>query len=107
IWVTDLTGALHLVAREGNLFDVNSDPTIEDLRTIRSTELEWYSGGGEDGFGSSFNNSGELAFALEFTDFTAGAFIVSTAIPEPTTIVLIGSVCAGLVIMRRAIVPAR
>ncbi len=74
IWVTDLTGALRLVAREGDLFDVNDDPMIEELRTVFLTKL---SGGG-------FNNAGELAIALTFTDNSGGVFVISTAVPEPS-----------------------
>lgn len=101
IWVTDLSGALTLVTREGDLFDVNDDPNIEDLRTVQFTQLEWYSGGGEDGYGSSFNSSGELAIALQFTDPTSGGFVIDTAVPEPSTLLLVGCAAAALSFARR------
>jgi hypothetical protein len=96
IWVTDLSGVLTLVAREGGLFDVNDDPNVQDFRTVRFTQLEWYSGGGEDGYGSSFNSSGELAIALSFTDFSSGGLVINTAVPEPSTLLLVG--CAAAVL---------
>ncbi len=101
IWVTDLQGNLRLVAREGDLFDVSDDPNIEDLRTVRSTELWWYSGGGEDGYGSAFNNAGELANALSFTDSSGGAFVISTAVPEPSIVLMLPTALLFMRICRR------
>jgi hypothetical protein len=83
IWATDLTGDLRLVAREGDLFDVNDDPMIEELRTVFLTKLAG-GGGGEDGDSTAFNDAGELAFALTFTDNSGGVFVTSTAVPEPS-----------------------
>jgi hypothetical protein len=74
IWATDLGGALRLVAREGDLFDVNDDPMIEELRTVFLTKLA----------GTGFNNAGELVIALTFTDNSGGVFVISTAVPEPS-----------------------
>ncbi len=31
IWATDVNGEIQLIARQGDLFDVNDDPLIEDL----------------------------------------------------------------------------
>ncbi|HEX2474975.1 MAG TPA: choice-of-anchor tandem repeat NxxGxxAF-containing protein [Lacipirellulaceae bacterium] len=81
IWVTDLSGALRLVAREGDLFDVNDDPMLEDLRTVFLTKLS----------GPGFNNAGELAIALTFTDNSGGVFVISTAVPEPSFAILLAT----------------
>jgi hypothetical protein len=89
IWATDLAGTLRLVAREGSLFDVNDDPNIEDFRTILTTDLQWFNGGGEDGSGGAFNNAGQLVVSLRFTDNSGGVFVINTAVPEPSTVLLL------------------
>jgi hypothetical protein len=92
IWATDHSGILRLIARKGDIFDANDDPDVEDLRTINSTDLQTRSGGGEDGYGNAFNNSGELVFALSFTDLHQGLFVVST-VPEPSAMLLVAMLC--------------
>jgi hypothetical protein len=76
IWVTDPNGVLTLIARRGNLYDINDDPLIDELRTISSVSL--CSGGG-DGVDSStrFNDAGQLVFWLGFTDGSEGFFVAS------------------------------
>ena len=85
IWATQPNGLLSLIARSGDLFDVNRDPAIDDLRVIEEVGLFMgYNGiGGEDGHGTSFSDDGELVFRLEFTDGTSGIFVA--AVPEPGT----------------------
>lgn len=97
IWATDPSGELVLIVRTGDLFDVNNDPSIEDLRTIKSVDLLTGSGG-EDGQPTSFNDAGQLAFKLSFTDGSEGIFVAT--IPEPGTLGVLG-VFAGLVAGRR------
>lgn len=76
IFATDLLGDVLLVAAEGELFNVSSDPLVDDLRTI-------------DSFGSfEFNNSGELAFNALFTDGSSGIFVAT--IPAPWGIGVLG-----------------
>lgn len=85
LWATDLAGSLHLIARTGDLFDVNPDPAIEDLREIKSIEFHGGSGG-EDGYGVTLNDRGELVMKLQFvgSEPTFGLYVVS--IPEPGTV---------------------
>ncbi|MEZ6193462.1 MAG: PEP-CTERM sorting domain-containing protein [Phycisphaerales bacterium] len=96
IWATDRDGKLNLL-RKGDLFDVNDDPLIQDLRTIQSLVLT-VDTGNENGRATPFNDAGELAFILNFTDGTSGIFVAT--IPEPTTLGFLG-VGAGLVAGRR------
>jgi hypothetical protein len=85
---TDPAGVLTLIARTGDLFDVDDDPLIDDLRTIASIGFVTGSGG-EDGRPTSFNDAGQLAFRLGFTDGTQGIFVANTvAIPEPSSLLL-------------------
>ena len=81
IFATDLGGQVHLIAREGDLFDVNDDPLIEELRAISGVTFGRpypdNSSGGEDGNANNFNDSGQLAFILRFTDNTQGVFVAT------------------------------
>jgi hypothetical protein len=57
VWLTDTGGTRHLIAREGDLFDVDDDPVATDFRTISLINL--YSGsGGDDGKATSLNDAG-------------------------------------------------
>ena len=99
IYATDRGGDLLEIVRTGDLFDVNDDPLIEDLRTISFVNLVSGSGG-EDGRRTSFNDLGQLAFQLGFTDGTEGVFVSNiVAIPEPTTAGLLG--LGGIVFLSR------
>jgi hypothetical protein len=79
IWVTDGSGALHLVVRTGTEVEVAPG----DFRTIAYLEISGsdlsQQGGlnGEDGRGTSFNNAGELAIYAVFTDDEAGILVIS------------------------------
>jgi hypothetical protein len=79
IWLEEGGLGLELVAREGDLFDVNDDPLIDELRTISNVSLVTGSGG-EDGRPTLLNDAGQLAFALSFTDGSGGVFV---ATPPP------------------------
>ncbi|MEM1167151.1 MAG: choice-of-anchor tandem repeat NxxGxxAF-containing protein [Planctomycetota bacterium] len=70
IFITDLAGELQLIVGTGQLFDVNDDPLIDDLREISSI-----------GSNFAFNNLGEAFFELSFTDGTRGVF--ASVIPAP------------------------
>jgi hypothetical protein len=76
IWATDPTGHLHLIAREGDLFDVSNDPLNPDLRTISFLSL-LIGSGGEDGKATSFSDAGQLAFSARFTDGSEGIFVAT------------------------------
>ncbi len=85
IWATDREGLLTLIVRQGDLFDINEDPLIDEFLTISSIEMATGSGG-EDGRPTSFNDAGQLAFQLGFTDGSSGIFVAT--IPEPGTLTL-------------------
>lgn len=74
VWATDSDGLLQLIVRKGDLFNVNDDEPIEDLRTISNPSL-FTNSGNEDGRRSSLNGIGQIAFKLEFTDGSQGIFI--------------------------------
>jgi len=78
IWATDTNGLLTLIVRAGDLFDVNDDPLIDDFRTISFFDMAT----GTDTLdtqetGTGFNDAGQLAFAINFTDGSSGIFIAS------------------------------
>jgi hypothetical protein len=85
IWATAPDGVLHLIAREGDRFDVDDDPLIVDRRMILFMSLITASGG-EDGRHTSFNDTGQLAFWLRFTDGSEGIFVATIAAPFTVTI---------------------
>lgn len=75
LWAQDSGGVLRLVARLGDLFDVD-DTAGTDLRQISA--VDFFGGsGGEDGIGSGFNDAGQLAFWLGFDDGSEGVFVAN------------------------------
>ncbi|MEZ6191967.1 MAG: hypothetical protein R3C45_11875 [Phycisphaerales bacterium] len=97
IWATDPNGTLILIARTGDVFDVNDDPVLEDLRVISDLSMIPDSGG-EDGRSNPFNDLGQLAFRLRFTDGTEGIFVAN--VPEPSLVAIV-CVMGPLVACRR------
>ena len=95
IYATDIDGKLVEVIRERQQIDVNMDPLIDDFRTVRGVSLCNEFGSGEDGRRSGFNDLGQLAFLVSFTDGSEGVFLSNiVAVPEPTSLVLL--VLAGI-----------
>lgn len=92
LWAVDTDGARILVARSGTTF-------VDGLGNSHIIQSIGFSGGtgNEDGRTSSFNDFGDLAFTLQFTDGTGGAFV--THIPAPGALSLLG--LGGLLITRR------
>jgi hypothetical protein len=86
LWATSLTGELRLIARRGDLMDVDSGSGV-DLREIATVGLGGFleaSAGAESGWPSAFNDRGQIAFVATFTDGASGAFVSNlVAIPEP------------------------
>ncbi len=104
IWATDRDGFLKLIVRQGDLFDVNEDPLIDELRTLKSVNfvsLSIVGSGNEDGRASGFNDLGQLVFRAEFTDGSSGIFVSNiVAIPEPSSVLLL-SLAVPLFLRRR------
>ena len=74
IWAY-IDGLLMSVLLEGDLFDVDPDPTVSDQRLITNVSFVI-------GNGNSFNDKREIAFLLDFQDGSQGVFTAS--VPEPT-----------------------
>ncbi|HEX6961659.1 MAG TPA: choice-of-anchor tandem repeat NxxGxxAF-containing protein [Lacipirellula sp.] len=70
IWATDVTGALRLIAREGDLLEVAPG----DVRTIAQLGFRSNSGNA-DGRYSMFNDFGQVLFWAEFAGGGEGAFV--------------------------------
>ena len=88
IWASDLNGDLVLIAREGEVIDVNDDPEAEDLRTISALDFIILPSGGQDGSYRSFNDRGQIAFGASFTDGSSGIFVSN----KLANLVLLGDV---------------
>jgi hypothetical protein len=82
------------VAREGDLFEV----VPGDFRTIAGLFLSAGTGN-EDGLQSGFNEVGQLAFRLSFTDGSQGIFVY--AVPEPSSLILLATSCLLFLRCRR------
>ncbi len=87
IWAENLQGVLTLIARTGDLLNVD-DGLGTDFRTISSLSFVGGTGNG-DGRSSAFNDMGQLAFRADFTDGSSGMFVSNlVAVPEPTALLL-------------------
>jgi hypothetical protein len=82
VWMTDELGALRLVAKDGDLLDVDPGPGA-DLRTISGLTIQTSTMPG-DGRAHSLAGDGELLMRLTFTDGSTGLF-TATLVPEPGT----------------------
>jgi len=97
-WATDPDGELHLIVRSGDLFDVDDDPLVEDLRAIESVWFEDRSGGAY-GQRISFNDAGDLVVGLGFTDGSEGIFVIQ--VPEPGSLAVMLPLAAAALRRRR------
>ena len=95
LWVTDRQGNLRLILKNGDQINVSNDPLIEDIRTIFSIRMSSGSSR-DDGRATSFNDAGQVALQLLFSDGSEG--IVVATIPEPASMMLFS---AGLGIFCR------
>ena len=90
IWVMNPGGTLDLLAREGDLFDVDDGPGT-DLRTIAFLSFP------SNGVGETLDPLNRVAFQASFTDGSSGIFVAS--VPEPAGIVAVSG--AALCLRRR------
>lgn len=91
LWATDASGTLQLIVREGDQINVSDDPLLEALRTVESlSALDTRSGGDSKPLG--FNNAGQIAVTLTFTDGSSGVFVAS--IPEPASLTILAATMA-------------
>jgi hypothetical protein len=73
IWAQDRDGVLHLIAREGNMIDVDDGPGVDE-RVV--SQLGLYLGtGNQEGLRSGFNEKGQLGLLAVFTDGSRGVFV--------------------------------
>jgi len=80
VWAEDRHGLLTLVIREGDQLEVAPG----DVRTVLSLFMtfgETAISGGEDGRNINFNDAGQLAFRVIFTDFSGGIIVSSFSTP--------------------------
>ena len=70
LWATDTSGALRLIAREGDVLQIGPN----DFRTVASLNFTGSTGNG-DGLASGFNDRGQIAFAAGFSDGSSGIFV--------------------------------
>lgn len=97
IWAADVDGLLRLVVAEGQMFDINPDPSVQDLRLVDDIMFD-SSAAGQEGLGAGFNVRGEIAFWARFDDGSRGIFVAT--IPAPATATMLG-VCGFAVLRRR------
>gem|GEM_PF-4725971 len=91
IFATDLDGVVHLLAREGDLFDVD-DTANESLHSIRTLGIAI---GDTAGVPRGLNDAGQVAIKLSFSG-SSGIFLTTLPVPEPGTAVLMAGGLWGL-----------
>jgi len=95
LWAQDSAGVLQLIARTGDLFDVD-DSAGTDLRQIVAIDFMGQTNG-ESGLPIGFNDANQVAFWLGFSDNSEGIFV--STVPEPSSLALLS--LGGLLIARR------
>jgi hypothetical protein len=81
IFATDPTGAFHLLAREGDPFEVAPG----DVRIVADCDYyrPYTTQSGGDGRPRALNDLGEVGLWLKFADGSSGLFVASIPVPEP------------------------
>jgi len=86
IYLYDPEYGFFIVAREGDVIDVDDDPVSEELwkiESVKSVRFAWSNG--EDGRPNSFNDQGQLAFQLDLSGGMSGVMVARFVLPEPIT----------------------
>ena len=94
IWAQDLSGQLHLIARDGDMLELSPTDFRQITQILVPTGYERSPGGL-----SGLNDAGQFAFYAKFNGANAGVFVSNVvAVPEPASAVLfaVGIVAAGL-----------
>lgn len=97
VWATDVAGNLQLILRKGDVLDTNSDPLVDNLRVIAGVG-HLPGTGAEDGRAVSFNDAGQLALIVVFTDGSRGIYVAT--VPEPGLFLIMGNALAVLGLKR-------
>ncbi len=101
LWHFDLaSGSRELLVREGDQIEVATGDvrTIGDTNNANAIRVAGQISGGQDGRGRGWNDSGQAAVILSFTDDSEGIFRIT--LPEPATSGVI-TAFAMLVALRR------
>ena len=102
IWVSSPDEEPKLIIRSGDLIEVEEGDYREVSvlwRTGRSELEDGTLGSHKDVF--AFNNAGDIAFSAEFTDGTAGVFLASQVIPEPSALGISTLFVVWQIVLRR------
>jgi hypothetical protein len=109
IWAEDAARHLRLLVREGDFIDVDPGPAA-DMRHIfeafvlgsdASEVFDSFHGEGQQPF--AFNDRGQLAFIVTFTDSTRAVVVSNKLIPEPhAESVALTGIIAMVLIARRS-----
>jgi hypothetical protein len=83
LFATDLDGTIYCIAQKGESFFA---PGMAGPLVVASIGFSG-SSGGQEGRAIAFNDNGDLAYILSFTDGSSGLFV--SHIPEPGTLALI------------------
>lgn len=90
IWAEDRTGALRLIARQGDLLDVSDDPFTNEYRTIQSLSF------------GGLNDVGQVVFQARFVDGSQGVFVSSVAtVPKPASVLMLFPIAFATFAARR------
>ncbi len=93
LYAVDKSGRLSQIVRTGQAIDINDDPMIEELKVI--SDIDQLTS-------QSQNETGQIVFAVSFTDRTRGVLISDLAtVPEPGSLALLLAAGVGALARRR------
>lgn len=100
LMATDLAGSLVSIAAVGRPFEVG----VGDVRTVADIRVPTHDTSGpfrmmssDSNHGTFFNDAGELAFTLRFTNGTWGTFVAQVPTPSTPMLAAVGILLNGLV----------